>query len=55
MELNKKAFGLAAGVVCGIAVLGLTLWSSFAGQEEHLSLLEGFFLGYSVSLGGALV
>ncbi len=56
MELNKRAFGLTAGILWGVAVLVCTVWVIAAGNGgEHLALLSRFYLGYSVSLVGAFV
>jgi len=55
MELNKNAFGLAAGILWGAAVLICTVWVLIVGGGEHLGLLHTFYFGYSVSPLGAVV
>ena len=55
MHLNKKAFGLAAGILCGAAVLFATILAMIVGGGEHLTLLAKFYYGYSVSPVGAMV
>ncbi len=55
MELNRRAFGLAAGILWGAAVLIATVMALVLGGGEHLSLLSRFYLGYSISPLGAVV
>ena len=55
MGFDKKALGLASGFLWGGAVLVATLWVVVRGGGEHLILLNKFYLGYSVTLVGALV
>jgi hypothetical protein len=55
MNLNKKAFGLAAGILWGAAVLLTTIFALIVGGGEHLVLLSKFYFGYSVSAGGAVI
>ena len=55
MKLNKTALGLTLGVICGAAVLLATAFSAWRGGGEHLILLSGFYLGYSVTYTGALI
>ncbi len=55
MELNKKALGLACGILWGVAVLLATLWAALLDGGEHLGLLSRFYIGYSVSYAGAIV
>ncbi len=55
MHLNKKALGLACGILCGLAVMLATLWVMIRGGGDHLMLLSSIYIGYSVSpLGAAL-
>ena len=54
MHLNKRAFGLAAGILCGVAVFFATLATVWVGGGEHLELLAKFYFGYTVSYAGAL-
>lgn len=55
MHLHKTAFGLAAGILCGVSVLIATLWVLAVGGGEHLELLAKFYLGYWVSPVGAFI
>ncbi len=55
MKLDKKALGLACGILCGAAVLLATLWVSVRGGGDHLRLLGQFYVGYRVSVGGAFL
>lgn len=55
--LYKRAFGVAVGTAFGLLVLVLTL-ASIAVQPAGrfgVHLLEAYFLGYSVSFGGAVI
>ncbi len=53
--LNKKALGLACGILCGSAVMLATLWVMIRGGGEHLALLSQVYIGYSVSPVGAIL
>ncbi len=55
MELKKTAFGLATGLVWGGGLFVATLWVMMWGGGEHLRLLGRFYIGYQVSVLGALV
>lgn len=55
MKLDKTALGLAGGIVWGVAVFLATLWVLYRGGGEHLELLAKFYIGYSVTVGGAFV
>jgi len=55
MQLNKRAFGLAAGIIWGVTVLVATVVAIILGKGEHIVLLKGFYLGFSISPVGALV
>jgi len=56
MKLDKLAFGLALGIMWGLAVLAATLWVVIAqGEGAHLKLLNRFYPGYSVTVGGAFI
>jgi len=55
MKLDAKALGLAAGILWGICVCFTTLWVIWRGGGEHLELLGKFYIGYSVSVGGAFL
>ena len=56
MKINAKNFGLAGGILWGLAMFILTLIgmnSSYA--MELLRLLEGAYPGYSVSGMGSII
>ncbi len=56
MRLNVKAFGLTCGIIWGASVFLATLWiMARGGTGEILSKLGRFYLGYTVSPGGAFV
>lgn len=55
MDLDKKALGLAAGILWGVSVFLMTLWVMMVGSGGHLELLARFYLGYSVSVMGAVI
>ena len=55
MQLNKVALGLAAGLLWGGSVLVATLWVALRGGGDHLTLLDQFYIGYSVSIVGAII
>lgn len=55
MELNKTALGLAIGVLWGAGLFLATLWVLFMGGGEHLILLRKFYLGYAISIPGAVI
>lgn len=49
MELDKKALGLACGLLWGCGLALVTLLVLIRGGGEHLALLARFYPGYSVS------
>jgi hypothetical protein len=56
MELNPKAFGLAAGIVWGINWFFLTWWMIlFEGITHDVTLVGRWYRGYTVSPLGSLV
>jgi hypothetical protein len=55
MNLRKRALGLTLGVVWGLAVFVATLWAAIQGRGKTLELLSGYYPGFSVSYGGAVV
>ena len=55
MRLDQKALGLSMGLLWGGGVLLATLWVMIRGGGDHLVLLNKFYLGYGVSLMGAVV
>lgn len=56
MELHKRAFGLALGLVLGFAILLGTWWLLIVGsQGEIFSKLSSFLWWYTYSWGGAFI
>lgn len=55
MKLDAKAFGLATGVVLGLAGLVATLFSLWWGGGQTITVLAGAYFGYRWSLLGAVV
>lgn len=55
MKLSIKAFSLACGITSGIVVFAATLCVVLKGGGEHLVLLQQFFPGYGISIGGAFL
>lgn len=55
--LHKRAFGTALGLASGLIVFGMTVTVILRGRplESTLWLLKQYFLGYSVTIPGALV
>ena len=54
-KINATALGLALGICWGASIVITTLWINIVGGEEILAFLSKFYIGYSVSLLGALV
>ena len=56
MRLNPKAFGLACGILWGLAIFVATIWLILAGYQGRLiSTIDHFYFGYSFSYGGAVI
>ena len=55
MKLDKKALGLALGLLWGFGLLIATLWATLAQGGDHLGLLNRFYIGYSVTYLGAVI
>jgi hypothetical protein len=56
MKLNKVAFGLAAGILCGLAVFAVTNYRILSGGVGcSLSNLKLFYFGYSFSFLGSII
>lgn len=55
--LDKRALGLALGIVLALAVAMLTIASPLVDPQREfpLTLLREFFIGYDVSLRGAAI
>jgi len=55
-RIDKTAFALAIGIVTSVITLWVTLWPIVTNADSlipYLRLLSNYFIGYSVSLGGA--
>ena len=56
MRLNAKAMAMSVGIVSGASVFLATVWILVTGSSgETMSGLGVFYLGYSVSWGGAFI
>ncbi len=55
MKLDKKAFGLACGIIWGLTVLVATYWVMTRGGGHTLVLLQQFYFGYKISWWGAII
>jgi hypothetical protein len=56
MKLSLKAFALAGGILCGLAVLLVTLVALLRGSPgDHLIIISTIHPGYSVSYLGAII
>ena len=55
MSLRKRALGLSLGVVWGLAIFVWTILATMRGKGQTLSVLGGYYLGFTVSYLGALV
>ena len=57
-RLNERAWGISAGLVLGLGLLGATLFLVIKGGPnvgQHLNLLGNFFPGYRVTILGAFI
>jgi hypothetical protein len=55
MNLRKRALGLTLGVIWGLAVFVATWWAAIQGRGKTLDLLSGYYPGFRVSFGGAVI
>lgn len=56
MKLSKKSFGLAAGILWGVAVFAVTNILSIRGSEGTVIIgLKNIYLGYSLSFLGSII
>ncbi len=55
MKLDARAFGLAYGLLMGLAGLVATLFSLWWGGGNTITVLAGIYFGYSWSLIGAFL
>ena len=57
-RMDKFAFAVAFGSVCGLLVFSATIWIISRGgdiQNSHLRLLAQYFIGYAVTVRGAFI
>ena len=57
-RMDKLAFASAVGTICGLLVLGATLWIISRGGDvlnSHLRLLAQYFIGYTVTVKGGFI
>jgi hypothetical protein len=55
MQLNVKAFAMAAGALCGVGLAAITLVAAVRGFGLILSHLWAIFPGYQVTYLGSLI
>lgn len=55
MQINKKALGNAIGIVWGLTLFIATLWASARDGGNTLVKLSGFYPGYYIGFGGAII
>ncbi len=57
-RMDKFAFAVAVGTICGLLVLSATLWIISRGGDvlnSHLRLLGQYFIGYTVTVKGGFI
>ncbi|MBW2472272.1 MAG: NAD(P)/FAD-dependent oxidoreductase [Deltaproteobacteria bacterium] len=57
-RIDKFAFAVALGTICGLLVSSATLWIISRGGDvlnSHLRLLAQYFIGYTVTVKGAFI
>ncbi len=57
-RMDKLAFAVAAGTICGLLVFSATLWIISRGGDvlnSHLRLLGQYFIGYTVTVKGGFI
>lgn len=57
-RMDKFAFAVALGAVCGLLVFCATLWIISRGGDvlnSHLRLLAQYFIGYTVTVRGSII
>ena len=55
MTLRKRALGMALGIIWGVSIFLVTIWAVARGHGETLTLLGGYYLGYSMTYVGAVI
>ena len=57
-RMDKFAFAVAVGAICGLLVFSATLWIISRGGDvlnSHLRLLGQYFIGYTVTVRGGFI
>lgn len=57
-RMDKLAFAVSVGTLCGLLVFGATMWIISRGgdvQNSHLRLLGQYFIGYTVTVKGGFI
>lgn len=57
-RMDKFAFAVSVGTICGLLVFGATLWIISRGGDvlnSHLRLLAQYFIGYTVTVQGGFI
>lgn len=57
-RMDKLAFAIAVGSVCGLAIFAATIWLIVKGGEvvgPNLQLVGQYFIGYTVTVKGAFI
>ena len=57
-RMDKFAFAVAVGTICGLLVFSATLWIISRGGDvlnSHLRLLAQYFIGYTVTVKGGFI
>jgi hypothetical protein len=58
MRLNASIYGIVFGILSGLIIFIATIWLVIKGGAvvgPNLSLLNQFFIGYKVTVGGAFL
>ena len=58
LHLNAVVQGISVGLFVGLGLFVITIWLVIKGGETvgpHLALLGQYFIGYSVTWGGAFI
>ena len=55
MKLDKRALGMALGIVWGLTIFVATLWASTQGTGNTLIKLNAIYMGYGISFWGAVI
>jgi len=55
MNLDKRAFGLAMGILMSGCIFLATLFAMYKGAGGHLVMLKRFYIGYNMTYLGAVI